>query len=172
MRRIWIAAVALTLLLCACAQKKSAAPELVLQQVPVGLEQKKVPTAVLPEAEWKLEKISESPVGACWEAPDGQCFWYTTVSGPDPEQAMRELTGFSSERLRPVQGWSFGMAEYRFSWTTENEEGTYLCTGRLHCGEDFCCGLAVCCREDADGETRALCSEVYADYGLYADGGV
>lgn len=171
MRRIWIAAVALTLLLCGCAQK-SAAPELVLEQVPVGLEQKKALTAILPEADWKMEKISESAAGTCYEAPDGQCFWYTTVSGPDKEQALRELTGFSSDRLHPVQGKRFGMEEYRFSWTTENEEGTYLCTGQLHCGADFCYGLAVCCRQDADGATRALCSEAYANYGLYFDEGV
>ena len=172
MRRITMIAVLLALLFCGCASTEKPAPEIVLEHVPVGLEQMKPLSAILTKADLEMTEISESPAGVCYESPDGQCCWYTTVSGPDPEAALRELTGFPSERLHPVRGTGFGMEEYRFCWAAENEEGTWLCIGQLHCDGEHSYGLAVCCREDADAETRALCSEVYANYGLYYDEGV
>ena len=170
MRRIWIFAGLAALLLCGCSGRKEA-PAPVGEPIPVGVERELPYTAVLPRAETAMRMISESPAGACWESPAGDCYWVTTLSGPDVDQALRELTGFSAEKLRPYRQERFGMEEYRFTWTTENEEGTYLCLGQLHRDENYCYGLAVCWREDADGVTRALCSEAYANYGLYYDEG-
>ena len=171
MRRILVLVVLSALLLCGCANRAAPAPELVLDNVPTGLVVRKPLSPILPHADGVLIEVASGPAGSCYEAPDGQCFWYTTVSGPDPDAALRELTGTTRERLCPVCGTRFGMEEYRFSWTMENDEGTWLCMGQLHCGTDYCYGLAVCRREDADAETRARCAEVYADYGLYYDEG-
>lgn len=170
MRKIRILAVVTALLLCGCGRQKPA-PAPVGEPIPAGVEQAQPCSAVMPWSDLKMNLISESPTGACWESPDGECCWVTTLSDPDPEQAIRELTGFPSEQLHPFRQERFGMEEYRFSWTANNEDGTYLCMGQVHRDENYCYGMAVCWREDAGPETRALCSEVYANYGLYIDEG-
>lgn len=171
MRKIRIlVCLAAAMLLCGCSRRKSAAFPAV-EPIPAGVEQAQPCSAVLPRSDLKMELISESPAGACWESPDGECCWITTLSGPDPDKAMLELTGYPAERLRPFRQERFGMEEYRFSWTVNNEDGTFLCLGQLHKDDNYCYGLAVCCREDAGPETRALCSEVYANYELHYEEG-
>ena len=164
--------VALAALLWGCGRREpDRGPTLTVDAVELEQDWVKPCTALLPEAETALVRIAESPAGVCWEAEDGSCYCVATVSGPDPEAALRELTGFSPEQLHPLRQRRFGMAEYRFSWVTATDEGTFLCTGQLHQDEAWCYGLAVCCREDAAPAIRALCSTVYANYGLYYDEG-
>lgn len=168
MKKMLMFAALLGLLLCGCARRSEAAPAFVLQNVPIGPERPQPYTMYLPQTE-QLTEVARSGQNACWESADGSCSFVTAVTSADPEAALVQLTGFDRSRLHPVQDTCWDMPRWRFSWTTRTEEGTYLCQGQILTDESWCYCLAVCCREDADGFTRALCTQAMAGFGLYQD---
>ena len=168
MKKLFLVAALLGFALCGCARVPETAPVFVLQDVPVGLNQPQPYTMYLPQTE-NLVEVARTGQNACWESSDGSCSVVTAVTGTDPDAALRQLTGFDRSRIYPVEDTCCGMPRWRFSWTTRTEEGTYLCQGQILTDEHWCYCLAVSCREDADGFTRALCTQVMAGFGLYQD---
>ena len=168
MKKLLLLAALLGLTLCGCARWPDPAPEFTLQDVPVGVTLPKPYAMYLPQTE-NLVEVARTGQNACWESADGSCSVVTAVTDTDRETALRQLTGFDPSRLYPVEDSCWGMPRWRFSWTTRTEEGTYLCQGQILTDEHWCYCLAVSCREDADGFTRALCSQVMAGFGLYQE---
>ena len=125
---------------------------------------------ILPQSD-RLTEVSRSEEGFCREAPDGSCYLVAAVTPADRDEAITALTGFRPEALRPVLDRCWGMRRSRFSWTTQTGEGTYLCRGQILSDGDWCYCVAVCCREDADGAVRALCTQIFTGLGLYTDEG-
>ena len=146
---------------CAAAQTPSPASE----DLPDLQPSRPSYSMVLPQTD-QLVEVARSEEGGCWEAPDGSCFVVASVTETDRDTALSALTGFPPEAIRPVLDHCWGMERSRFSWTTQTGEGTYLCRGQVLSDGDWAYCLAVCCREDADGFTRALCTQAFAGFGL------
>ena len=168
MRRLFLCFLLPILLLsgCAAAQTSSRPTENLADLQP----RQPLYSMIVPQTD-QLAEVSRSEEGVCWEAPDGSCYVVACAAETACDDALTALTGFSPSAIRSVRDSCCGMERSRFSWTTQTGEGTYLCRGQILSDGDWCYCLAVCCREDADGAVRALCTQAFSGFGLYSDEG-
>lgn len=115
-------------------------------------------------------------------AKDG-CELYGTASGDyevettvflasSLDSAVRQLSGFDSDRLLVIQTTRFGLPEYQFAWYTETEAGGRLYQADLVMDETRCYAVVCSSLEAVGNAYDASSRQVFSSFGLYYDEGV
>lgn len=127
--------------------------------------------------------VVDAPEGTDLLASTDGCQLYGTASGDyevetdvflasSLDSAVRQLSGYDSDRLLIVETTRFSLPEYHFAWYTETEAG-----GRLYQADlvmdGTCCYAVVCSSLESAGNAYDSDSrQVFSSFGLYYDEGV
>lgn len=119
-----------------------------------------------------LSVSSDDGLQSCYTAEDGRYTIQTAIRpGVRAEQAMQDMTGFSAEELSPIRTRRMGMAQYRFSWCSGDDDGVLICTGAVLEGEDACYCLSFMTTENRSRDCRELQMQIMDSFSLYEDEG-
>ena len=82
------------------------------------------------------------------------------------ENAVREISGFSSEALTILQTQRFSLPEYQFAWVSQTDQGARLYRADLVL-DGSCCYAVVCSSlEDAGDYYAFQARQVFSTFGL------
>ena len=163
-------ALALTVLLCACAANvpvwETVDDELVCQDTA------RRPSSILyavPDGAI-VQTFSASGAPQLCTAPDGS-YEITTAVYPsaDPKAAIRAFTGFSDEKLSVVKTTRFSLPEYQFAWSAATDEGERLYRAAMLCDERYCYVLCFSVPAGSGTDYDSTEQAVFASFGLYYD---
>ncbi len=107
-----------------------------------------------------------------YESADGTYFVVTQIlKGCSAEEAIRQMTGYTPERLGMICTENMSMPEYRFSWCADGENGMLTCSGIVAEDSAYCYCLSFCAEEQHTKECAAARQQVMSGFGLYYDEG-
>lgn len=162
------------LLLCGCAGTSTTWETVddVLPEEPVEVWLDRTETILIGVPQG-LELLAEADGYALYGDAAGDFLVETSTylaSGLD--SAVRQLTGYDTDRLLMIGTTRFGLPEYHFAWYAQTEEG-----GRLHQADlvmdGTCCYAVVCSSLEVSGNAYDQeIRQVFSSFGLYRDEGV
>lgn len=159
-------------LVCGCGKQQTAQEVFFVQDDVIAQSEPMLRYTILFEPPEEAKQEMKSGDLSLYEADDGS-YYITTQIFPckTAAEAIRAMTGSDAEKLNPIHTSRMDMAEYRFTWCTEDERGIYLCTGDLLEDVDCCYGIAVCLREDAAPAYREMEQTALETFSLFYDEG-
>ena len=170
-RCVVCAALSLLVLVCGCGRQEAAREAFFVRDEIAEPSQPQLRYTILFEAPEDAQRLQQGDL-SLYAAEDGSYYITTQVFPSETAaEAIRSMTGSEAARLEPIRTQRLDMAEYRFSWCTQDERGTYLCTGDLLEDEGCCYGIAVCLREDAAPDFREMKQTALATFSLFYDEG-
>ncbi len=101
----------------------------------------------------------------CYELNDLQ-IEVSTFFASDAETAIKNLSGFSMDKLTVLQTERFSMPEYQFAWFSQTEEGGRLCRADLVMDGMVCYSIVCSAAEDAGDTVWEEATQVFSSFGL------
>lgn len=163
MKRIIIAAALAVLLLTGCAAKE--ALETVTDvYAPSGTAQLREIVLELPKGA-SVAALSAEETGSIYFC-DGYTVTVQTLPGGDLDRTLRELTGYSEEKLKVMETAAGECTRYDFVWTCAGENGDQTCRGAVLSDGNYHYAVTTMTEGSRAGAMNQTLQKLFATFSL------
>ena len=167
---LFVAAAALTALLCGCAAETTTWETVddTIVEASAPAEEPYIITFGVPEGVG-IEPIHEGNRNLYLHEDGAYEILSDVVTAPNADDAIRQVSGFDAGDLDVVETTRFGLPEYRFAWTSASDEGTYVSQAAVVEDGSYYYVLVFSAREEV-GNAYDNCAEaVFDSFGIYGN---